>query len=389
MLKRMMLASAFTLCVPAAHATVIFSGGSFGINGTVNDNIFLENNSHLTIGTGGVVRGTDDSSLPSWADGAIRTSNSNSNSITIEGSGRVIAGSDQHALNLGNMGSVVRIKDNAFIDGNIFNDQVSPGWQNESRSLHRLYLSDNARVDGNVTFPGYVQMSGNSVITGNVNALINSNVNFNIDGGTVEGFIQLAGYDDHIVNVNGGSILGGLRSGVALIDLNMTGGYIGGAGISGSGTLLDAVISGGRIDGGLSIIAGDYGPSHIRFTGGQIDADTSDWLVSLSGSTRSPGYSSLEITGGQFGYSEAGLGLFLDYGVNFDIFGWGLHYNDGLLSGYLSDGNWFSNALNFGSNWRGEFRIHDVQVPEPGTATLLLIGLAAMSRRFLRRRPAG
>jgi hypothetical protein len=386
MLKRTLLASALTLSLPAAHATVIFSGGSFGINGTVNDNILLENSSQLTVGTGGVVRGTDDPNLSLNNDGAIRTSNLSSNSITVEGNGRVVAGSDQQALNLGNLGSVVRIKDNAFIDGNIFNDGVSPGSYDESRYLHRLYLSDNARVNGNVQFPGWVRMSGNSVIAGNVTTAFNSDINFNIDGGTVEGYIQLAGYDNHIVNVDGGSILGGFRSGPALIDLNMTGGYIGGAGIAGGGTLLDAAISGGRIDGGLSIDAGDYGPSYINFTGGQLDADPGDWLVRLTGSTRSSAYSSLEISGGQFGYSEAGLGLFLDHGVDFDIYGWGLHYNDGLLSGYLSDGNWFSNALNFGSNWQGEFRIHDVQVPEPGTASLMLIGLVAIfRRRFLRR----
>ena len=388
MQRNTILAAALTLCMPAAQATVIFSGGSFGINGTVNDNILLENQSHLTIGTGGVVRGVDDPALPMYGDGAIRTSNSSSNSITVEGSGRVIAGSDQHALNLGNLGSVVRIKDNAFIDGNIFSDGVSPGWRSEADSWHRLYLSDNARVDGNVTFAGYAQMSGNSIITGNVGPLINSNINFNLSGGTVQGSLALGGYDDHIVNISGGSILGGMRTVPALIDFNMTGGYIGGAGIVGSGTLLDAAISGGRIDGGLSIYADRYGPSHISFMGGQIDADVGDWLISIAGHTLYTNYSSLEITGGQFGYSEAGQGVFLDYGVNFDIFGWGLHYNDGLLSGYLSDGNWFSSALNFGSNWRGEFRIHDVQVPEPGTAALLLIGLAAMSRRFLGRRPA-
>ena len=382
MLKRTIMASALVLSVPTVHATVILSGGSFGINGTVNDNVLLENHSHLTIGTGGIVRGTDDPSLPSWGDGAIRTSNSSSNSITVEGNGRVIAGSDQHALNLGNLGSVVRLKDNAFIDGNIFNDGVSPGWYDEDRSLHRLYLSDNARVDGNVQFPGWVHMSGNSLITGNVTAAFSSNISFNIEGGTVEGSLALGGYDDHEVNVSGGSILGGLRAVPALIDLTMTGGYIGGAGITGYGTLLDATVSGGRIDGGLSIYADRYGPSHISFTGGQIDADARDWLVSLTGHTLYTNDSSLQISGGQFGYAEAGQGLFLDYGVDFDIFGWGLHYNDGLLSGYLSDGNWFSSALNFGSNWRGAFRIHDVQVPEPGTASLLLVGLAAaMFRR--------
>jgi hypothetical protein len=384
MLKETILASALTLSLPAAHATVIFSGGSFGINGTVNDNIYLENNSQLTIGTGGVVRGTADPSLESYNDGAIRTSNSSSNSITIEGSGRVIAGSGQHALNLGDMGSVVRIKDNAFVSGNIFNDRYTPFWQTESGSWHRLYLSDNARVDGNVTFPGYTQISGNSVITGNVYGH-SGNVNFNMSGGTVEGTLALAGYDDHIVNITGGSILGGMQTRPAIINLNMTGGYIGGAGISGEGTLLNAAISGGRIDGGLSIYPERYGPSHISFTGGQLDADPGDWLVSMAGNSLYYAYSSLEITGGQFGYSEAGQGLFLDYGVNFDIYGWNLSFIDGLLSGYLSDGNWFSNALNFGSNWRGDFRIHNLNVPEPGAASLLLLGLVAMlfNRRSL------
>ena len=42
-----------------------------------------------------------------------------------------------------------------------------------------------------------------------------------------------------------------------------------------------------------------------------------------------------------------------------------------------------SNAVTFGSNWRGTFTVHNV--PEPGTIGLILIGLAGMTSVKRRR----
>ncbi|WP_129776941.1 PEP-CTERM sorting domain-containing protein [Peristeroidobacter soli] len=97
------------------------------------------------------------------------------------------------------------------------------------------------------------------------------------------------------------------------------------------------------------------------------------------------GFSTLDISGGQFGYANAGDGLFIDEWVNFNIYGSDLVYSDGWLTGYLQDGNWFHSQLTFGSNWLGTFAIHNV--PEPGTWALLAVGLMGM--RFGRRRRGG
>jgi len=93
----------------------------------------------------------------------------------------------------------------------------------------------------------------------------------------------------------------------------------------------------------------------------------------------------LEISGGQFGYAGAGQGFLIDDLMSFSVYGRDLVYNNGWLTGYLSDGSWFSNALTFGSDWQGTFTIHNV--PEPETIGLLLVGLVGMTlaRRNVRR----
>jgi hypothetical protein len=115
------------------------------------------------------------------------------------------------------------------------------------------------------------------------------------------------------------------------------------------------------------------------------------------------GTASLDIYGGEFGYVESGLGFFLDYLVDFSIYGWDLSYTGGILSGYLLDGSWFSNAFTFGAGWAGSFNIFNVlspltmteptalmasldplatieaqNVPEPGTLGLLAACAAGM-----------
>ncbi|HWK49492.1 MAG TPA: PEP-CTERM sorting domain-containing protein, partial [Steroidobacter sp.] len=118
-----------------------------------------------------------------------------------------------------------------------------------------------------------------------------------------------------------------------------------------------------------------------------FDTVAGDYLLSMTNSLPwSSWTNTLDILGGQWGYDEAGLGFLFDTGVNFSITGWDLTFINGLLSGYLLDGSWFSNQFTFGSNWNGTFTINNVpqNVPEPGTLALLLASAAGMM--FARRR---
>ncbi len=57
--------------------------------------------------------------------------------------------------------------------------------------------------------------------------------------------------------------------------------------------------------------------------------------------------------------------------MNFSVTGWDLTFVDGLLSGYLLDGNWFSNQFSFGSSWAGTFTINASQRAESGITNVL------------------
>src|SRR5690606_31227154 len=114
------------------------------------------------------------------------------------------------------------------------------------------------------------------------------------------------------------------------------------------------------------------GTSSLLFTGGSYDALANQWLLSLDNSEFTADASSIEISGGRFGYQQSGLGIFLDQHVDFIVNGYDLIFANGWLTGYLADGNWFSQALTFGDNWQGRFSINNVNIPEPGTLALLL-----------------
>jgi hypothetical protein len=205
-------------------------------------------------------------------------------------------------------------------------------------------------------------------------------------GGTVAGTLSLGGLDDHRITLTGGSILGGVRGAPSYIEMTMSDGYIDN-GLRTVGNLR-ASIRGGQIDGGISITPDSLSTSTLNITGGVFDTYDGEWLLAFSDSRHYgswTGFSTLDISGGQFGYANAGDGLFIDEWVNFNIYGSDLVYSDGWLTGYLQDGNWFHSQLTFGSNWLGTFTIHNV--PEPGTWALLAVGLMGM--RFGRRRRGG
>jgi hypothetical protein len=212
--------------------------------------------------------------------------------------------------------------------------------------------------------------------------------------------------NDYVFNMHGGSILGGVRGAAGFMDLLMTGGTINNG--FHTGDVVTGAIYGGTINGGINLTSNTSGSSHLTIDGGQFNATAGDYLFSLSDPGGLGGSASLDIYGGEFGYVESGLGFFLDYLVDFSVYGWDLSYTGGILSGYLLDGSWFSNAFTFGAGWAGTFNIYNVlapltmtepmalmasaepqNVPEPGTLGLLAAcaaGMMMFGRRTLAAR---
>jgi hypothetical protein len=365
------------ISLPPANATLLYdTAGTYHINTAVNDNVLIENReANVVVGSGGVIRGVE--STGTAFPGAVKT---RLGSLEVADNGRIIAGVNQNAINMTGGGSVVRLRDHASITGDIVS--ALPALTDEATALGRLYIQDHAVVNGNLIYGSFVRIQDQALILGDVRGYGNTNVNLDMRGGTVAGALQLGGLDDHRVTMSGGSILGGFRGAPSYVEMMMTGGYIG----DGFRTIghLDANFRGGQFDGGISVRPVASGASQLSITGGVFDTYIGDWLLEFADThlySSSGRFSTLDIFGGQFGYANAGNGLFVDEWTNFNIYGRDLVYSNGWLTGYLEDGNWFSNQLTFGGNWRGTFTIHNV--PEPSTWLLLAACLTAMG--FARR----
>lgn len=380
--KTMALAAGMTVALglfASAEATILYdTAGTYHINTVINDNVLTDHaEAHVVLGNGGVIRGAELPN-PGAFPGAIRTRRG---SLEVTGNGRIIAAPNQSAISMTGGGSVVTLRDHASITGDI--SSALPGLSDEKTSLGRLYIQDYAVVNGSLIYGSFVRIQDHALILGDVRGFGNTNVNLEMRGGTVAGALRLGGLDDHRVNMSGGSILGGFRGNPSYVEMTMTGGYID-QGFSTIGNI-DADFRGGQIDGGISIMQGFIGASELDISGEIYDTYDGQWLLAFSDMHRPqdvPFYSTLNIFGGQFGYANAGNGLFIDEWVNFSIFGRDLVYSNGWLTGFLQDGSWFNNQLTFGANWRGTFSIYNV--PEPSTLGLLagcLIALGLAGRR--------
>jgi hypothetical protein len=364
-----------------ANATIVYdTAGTYLIDNVVNDNVLTDNsNVHVVVGNGGVIRGVDGPD-PGAFPGAIRTRRGN---LDVVGNGRIVAAPNQSAISMSGAGSVVRLRDRASVVGDITSLFTLPGYDDEKTALGRLYVEDQAVVNGNLIYANFVRIQDQALIHGDVQGAFNATMTLDMRGGTVAGALRLGGLDDHRVNMSGGSILGGFRGLPSYVEMTMTGGYID----QGFRTIgnLDAEFFDGRIDGGISLLPNSIGSSELDIFGGIYDTYDGEWLLAFSDTHTFGGtgqFSNLNIFGGQFGYASAGDGFFIDEWVNFSIHGRDLVYSNGWLTGYLQDGSWFSNALTFGNNWHGSFTIHNV--PEPGTWGMFvacLIGLRLARRR--------
>jgi hypothetical protein len=364
-----LLCAAITAVLPSvASATVILIGGNHTISGEVNDSVLVDQDwnapgpvprTALTVTSGGVIRRG-------------LTLNGDSR-LTVNGNGRVNADSNNQAIWVG-QATHIRLSDTARVTGDIIGPHDTPARTDGGDPYRSVRLENRAVLDGDLNVSGNLYLSDQAVILGNVHHY--QSIATQMTGGTIAGTLGGSGNVDHYLDMSGGAILGGLFHRNAWVHLDMSGGYLGG--IDTSGVML-ANISGGQIDGGISHL-NHYNYGSISITGGAINADPGDYLISIVGTSYPYGTGSrLDLWGGQLGYREAGLGIWLDDAIDFNIYGWGLSFTDGLLSGYLSDGNWFSSALSFGSNWNGQLRLTDVSVPEPGTNALFALGLAALA----------
>lgn len=366
----------------AVQAAIIYSDpGLHVIDGLTRDDVVIEQGAQVAITGQGTVIGAG-TATPDQRKAAMRVIRGN---LTLQDNARVIAGHNQSAINMTSARADVRIGGNALVSGTIFSDGTTPGWRNEHTALQRLYLQDNAVVAGDLYYSGHLRIQDNALVTGRITNTANGSMGMTMTGGTIAGSISLGGMNDYQLDISGGSILGSLGGGPALIDLSMRGGHVA-EGIRSQGAIRGD-FSGGRIDAGIIIddrVGG--GANKLSFTGGAYDALADGWLLSLTNWDHGTHPSSIDIWGGEFGYQQSGLGFFLEDQVDFSIHGRDLVFADGWLSGYLQDGSWFNQAFTFGSNWQGAFNVHNV--PEPGTLALLLMGALGCAVAG-RRRVAG
>lgn len=399
--------AAATCYASVADATIIYSTpGTTSVTTTVRDNIIVDGaGTTVNVGSGGTIRGVNDPNLGMF-NAAARTRRG---TLHVSGNGRIIADSGQDAINMTGNPSVVRLSNRATVVGDIVNEFTPPGWSSEATSPVRLYLEDRAGVIGDIRYAGYMRMEDNAWIVGSIVNPLSGNLSLDMRGGLVTGQLQMGDLNDYVFNMSGGAILGGVRGDAGFLDMNMTGGTI----FNGfhTGDFVTGEIHGGNIFGGVDIANVSFGPaSSLLIDGGRFNADAGDYLFSMSHQRTglSTSSASLDIYGGEFGYLQQGLGFFLDYWVDFSIYGWDLTFTGGILSGYLMDGSWFSNPFTFGSGWSGTFNIHNVMVPmalvasldplsastnlesqsvpEPGTLGMLaacLVGMLMFGRRRL------
>lgn len=396
--KATLLGLLSALCyASAADATIIYNTpGTTTVSTMVVSNIIVDDAATtVNVGTGGTIRGVNDPSLGMY-NAAARTRHGN---LNVTGTGRIIAGTGQYAINMTGTPSVVRLSDNASVVGDIVNEFNLSGWTSESVSQVRLYLEGSARVNGNVRYAGFMRMQDNARITGSIINPGNGSYALDMIGGIVTGQVVMGGLNDYVFDMSGGTIFGGVRGAAGYMDLTMTGGTINNG--FRTGDVVRGGIFGGTINGGVNLTNNTSGATHLTIDGGSFNATAGDYLFSMSNGFGSIGPATLDIYGGEFGYVESGLGFFLDYLVNVSIYGLDLSYAGGVLSGWLLDGSWFSNAFTFGSNWGGSFNVYNVptssaalasldslaaittletqSVPEPGTLGLLAaIALAMM-----------
>ncbi|MFC4312408.1 hypothetical protein ACFPN2_25215 [Steroidobacter flavus] len=348
------------LSIPASATVTYTSPGSFAIASVVNDNVLINHTQAIvTLQSNGRVQGLDTLS-PVYREAAVRVQRG---TLEMTGNTRVIAGLNQSGIEMTTSDhSDVRIGGRAAVHGNIKAD-FAVIWTDEATATQRLYLQETGVVSGDVTFGGFVRLQDQAVVSGTIRGAMNANLRLDMVGGFVGGSVSLGGLDNHMVNMSGGTIAGSLGGAPSYVEINISGGYIR-QGLRSSGAY-DGVIRGGYIDGGVAITNYVAGGSNLTVRGGRFETTASDWLFALTEQYSDNSPSTLKVCGGQFGYYEPGTGVLIDGKTNLQVYGAGLTYSGGVLSGTLQDGSPINVALTFGPSWTGTFTITPVAVGKP------------------------
>lgn len=360
--KKILVSTCATACAALsgpANATVLYNtAGSYSITTTLNDNIHIDNTlTTVSVDLAGMVLGVD-TLTPAYREAAARVQRGR---LDVTGNARIIAGLNQSAIEMTSSAtSEVHIGGRAAIHGNIKSD-FAPIWGDEATATQRLYIEGNGLVSGNLLVGGYLRVQDSAVVSGEIRGAMNANLRVDITGGFVSGPLVLGGLDNHIFNMSAGTLSGGFNAPPSYVQMDVRGGYIR-QGLRSTGTI-NGLIRGGYIDGGVAIANNVGGGSNLSVRGGRIETVPADYLFAVTETYTDAIPSTLKICGGQFGYSQEGTGLRIDGNTNLVVYGSGLAFAAGRLTGTLQDGNPIDVPLSFGPTWSGSFTITPVAVP--------------------------
>jgi len=368
---------------------LIDDGGTHDFNFPTLQSVLLNNGSAVNIGAGGSVVGDGTNLSSPLARGALSALPGSNSSIRVFGNGQVSAGGDQYAI-ARSIGGNLFLSGNSTVNGDIFGFAVTSP---PVAPALRTYLSDNTVVNGSFLSDGLFQISGNALITGNLFEA-NGGIALEMNGGTIQGHVGSGSLVGHSALINGGSILGGYGGTASNIDFSIHGGQIdGGWSVFSQDMLVE--LRGGEINGGMrfgSLFDPMATDDRVSIFSGAINAGAGEWLLDFASNFDFGGAASFDcsgntsrfdIWGGQLGATSAGNGIRLDYCATLDVYGTGLSYAGGLLTGVLADGSLLNIAVTEQSRWSGAVRLHDVSVPEPATLGLfaMALGAVALTRR--------
>lgn len=384
----------------ASATLLIDDGGTHVFGSSIGQSVTLGNGSTLRLTSGGSITGDGTAAapgIPAFARGAVESGVGSNSDIFLEGNSVVSAGTARVGIARVFSGEL-HVGGNSVVNGGAVGNIAIFGIGNTSPPGPlplKTFLADHAVINGHVQSDGFISISGNALINGNL-LEANAGMALEMDGGQITGRVQNGSFVDHTVLLRNGSILGGYGGTSSSLDFSMSGGTLEG-GWSANSSQMDVELKGGQIEGGMNfgwIGDANSAGSNVNIFGGSIDAALGGWLFDFTSASDLTGIGSLDcstnssifnIWGGQLGSTTAGNGVRMNLCASLDVYGTNLSYSSGLLTGLLADGSVLNLSVTEGDLWGGAIRLHDTSVPEPGTLGLFGMALGAMVMARRRR----